>query len=59
MNTDLTAWISYGGVKFQQPGRGDDLIMLGREEDWARGLVRLECGRRDGHYFANAHVGGH
>ena len=52
MNTDLTAWVSNGWVKFIDPARGDDMVLLGQASDWQRGSPRLACGRRDGHYFA-------
>jgi hypothetical protein len=52
MNTDVVAWVGWGWVKFQEPLRGDDMVLLGRESDWAKGPVRLACGRRGGHYFA-------
>jgi hypothetical protein len=51
-NTDLTAWISNGWVKFGDPIRADDTAWLGHASDWQTGLPRLACGRRDGHYFA-------
>jgi hypothetical protein len=52
MNTDLVAWVSYGWVKFTDPTRGDDLVFLGRESNWAKAPQQLACGRRHGHYFA-------
>jgi hypothetical protein len=52
INTDLTAWISQGRVKFGTPIRGDAAALIGQESDWARAPLRLECGRHDGHYFA-------
>jgi len=51
-NTDLTAWVSNGGVKFREPIRGDDVVFVGQERDWAKAPLRLACGRRSGHYFA-------
>jgi len=53
VNTDLTAWISKGDVKFIQPIRGGKLIVVGREDDWAKAPPTLRCGRRDGVYFAS------
>jgi hypothetical protein len=52
MNTDLTAWVSNGEVKFVQPIRGAQLVYVGRESDWANAPLRLACGRRDNLYFA-------
>lgn len=52
INTDLTAWVSHGWVKFQDPTRGDGLVLVGRESDWANAPPRLICGRHDGHFFA-------
>ena len=52
MNTDVVAWVSAGRVKFQEPLRGDDMVVLGRESDWVKAAPRLTCGRRHGHYFA-------
>jgi len=51
-NTDVVAWVSAGRVKFQEPLRGDDMVVLGRESDWVKAAPRLTCGRRYGHYFA-------
>jgi len=51
-NSDLTAWVSHGGVKFQSVMHGGELIYLGREIDWATAPPRLDCGRRNGKYFA-------
>jgi hypothetical protein len=50
--TDLTAWVSNGEVKFIDPTRGPHEVSLGREEDWARVPLSLDCGRRHGVYFA-------
>ena len=52
MNTDVVAWVSLGWVKFQEPMRGDDMVVLGRESDWLKAPLPLVCGRRQGHYFA-------
>jgi hypothetical protein len=52
MNTDVVAWVSGGWVKFQEPLRGDDMVVLGRESDWAKASLPLACGRRQGHYYA-------
>jgi hypothetical protein len=52
MNTDVVAWVSLGWVKFQDPLRGDDMVVLGRESDWLKAPPPLACGRLQGHYFA-------
>jgi len=52
INTDVVAWVSWGWVKFQEPLRGDDMVVLGRESDWLKAPLRLACGRHQGHYFA-------
>jgi hypothetical protein len=50
--TDLTAWIGNGEVKFIDPTRDPHDIVVGREEEWERRPLPLECGRRRGIYFA-------
>jgi hypothetical protein len=52
VNTDLTAWVSHGWVKFRNPVRGGPPVVIGRESDWAKKPIRIACGRRDGNYFA-------
>jgi hypothetical protein len=52
INTDLTAWVSHGWVKFRNPAHGDEMVYVGRESDWQKAPLRLVCGRRDGRYFA-------
>jgi hypothetical protein len=52
-NTDLTAWVSHGWLKFLQPARGGDIIYLGHESAWTKVPIQVECGRRNGRYFAN------
>ncbi|HXO65099.1 MAG TPA: hypothetical protein VN882_10400 [Steroidobacteraceae bacterium] len=52
MNTDLTAWISRGQLKFRDSVRGDDIVNLGRVSDWTGSPPRLACARRDDHYLA-------
>jgi hypothetical protein len=53
-NTDITAWVSYGSVKFVDGARAaDGLIDVGRESDWAKAPLRLDCGRHKGVYFAH------
>jgi hypothetical protein len=53
LNTDLTAWISHGRVKFLQPSIGGDVVYLGNEDDWAKAPIQIRCGRRHGRYFAS------
>jgi hypothetical protein len=52
LNTDLTAWVSHGGVKFQQPSMGGGTVYLGRESEWIKAPIQLRCGRRYGRFFA-------
>jgi hypothetical protein len=53
-STDITAWVSYGRVKFGDPMRaGNGLIDVGRESDWAKAPLHLDCGSRNGVYFAH------
>jgi hypothetical protein len=51
--SDLTAWVSYGSVKFLQPMVGGDVANLGRESDWVKAPIQLRCGRRNGRFFAS------
>jgi hypothetical protein len=51
--TDLTAWVGQGGeVKFASAVRDTQDVFVGRESDWAKQPVRLECGRHNSIYFA-------
>src|SRR5882672_57140 len=52
MGSDLTAWVSNGRVKFLQPMIGGDVAYLGPENEWAKAPIQLQCGRRNGRYFA-------
>jgi hypothetical protein len=52
MNTDLTAWVSHGSVKFRTAATADQIVNVGLESDWLKSPLQLACGRRDGHYFA-------
>jgi hypothetical protein len=52
VNTDLTAWVSHGEVKFVQAIHGSRLVYVGPEADWEKAPPRLVCGRKDGVYFA-------
>lgn len=54
VNTDLTAWVSRGEVKFLQAVMGAKTTYLGSEKLWAADAIRLQCYRRDGVYMANA-----
>jgi len=51
-NTNLSAVIVGGIVKFVDPVRGGPGVSLGRESDWEKSSVRLVCGRREDRYFA-------
>jgi hypothetical protein len=51
--TDIVAMISHGRVKFSDQMRPHGLIDVGSESDWAKAPLRLECGKRDGVYFAH------
>jgi hypothetical protein len=52
MNTDLTAWVSHGWLKFRNPLDANPTAYVGSESDWEKAQLRVSCGRRDGHYFA-------
>ncbi len=52
MGSDLKAWVSNGRVKFLQPMVGGDVIYVGPENEWAKAPIQLQCGRRNGRYFA-------
>jgi hypothetical protein len=51
-NTDLTAWVSHGAVKFMQGIRGADQVYAGSEADWMASPQHLDCGRRSEVYYA-------
>jgi hypothetical protein len=53
LNSDLTAWVSRGWVKFKQPSIGGDTVYLGRVDEWTKAPIPLKCGRSYGRYFAN------
>ncbi|HWX81939.1 MAG TPA: hypothetical protein VNZ02_17690 [Steroidobacteraceae bacterium] len=53
MNTDLTAWVSHGWVKFHNSIAAEPLVYIGRESAWAKSAPPLACGRRNGHYFVH------
>jgi hypothetical protein len=50
--TDIVAWITYGRVRFSDQIRHSGIIDVGSESDWAKAPLRLDCGRRNGVYFA-------
>jgi hypothetical protein len=52
VNTDLVALVSLESVKFFDPIRGGRMVYLGAESNWINAPVQIDCGRRDGHYFA-------
>jgi hypothetical protein len=51
--TDIAAMISHGRVKFSDLVHPSGLIDVGSEDDWAKAPLRLDCGRRNGVYFAH------
>jgi hypothetical protein len=51
--TDILAWISGGRVKIRDQVRPNRLIDVGSEGDWAKAPLRLDCGKRNGVYFAH------
>lgn len=51
--TDIVASISYGRVKFSDEMRPQGPVDVGSEGDWAKAPLRLECGKRNGVYFAH------
>ena len=49
MNTDVVGLGRLTGlVKFQEPLRGDDMVVLGRESDWLKAPPPLACGASAG-----------
>jgi hypothetical protein len=50
--TDIVAWITYGRVRFSDQIRHHGVIDVGSESDWAKAPLSLDCGRRNGVYFA-------
>jgi hypothetical protein len=51
--SDIVASISDGRVRFSDQIRPHGLIDVGSENDWAKAPLHLECGRRDGVYYAH------
>jgi hypothetical protein len=51
--TDIVASISHGRVKFSDEMRPHGPVDVGGESDWARAPLSLECGKRNGVYFAH------
>jgi hypothetical protein len=51
--TDIMAWVSSGRVKFSDQIRPHGVIDVGSEVDWAKAPLHLDCGRRNGVYFAH------
>jgi hypothetical protein len=55
LSTDLTLWVSNGEIKFTDPSRiPHEVVVIGREEEWAKSPQSLNCGRRDGVSFASS-----
>ncbi len=52
-STDIAAWINNGRVKFSDQIRPGGVIDVGSESDWAKAPLRLDCGKRNGAYFAH------
>jgi hypothetical protein len=50
--TDIVVSISHGRVTLSDHMRPYGPIDVGSESDWAKAPMRLECGKRDGVYFA-------
>jgi hypothetical protein len=51
--TDIAAWIGSGRVRFSDQIRPHGVIDVGSESDWAKAPLRLDCGSRNGVYFAH------
>jgi hypothetical protein len=51
--TDVVALIGHGRVMFTDQMRPHGLIDVGSQSDWVVAPLRLECGKRDGAYFAH------
>ncbi|HEV2270508.1 MAG TPA: glycosyltransferase family 87 protein [Steroidobacteraceae bacterium] len=57
--TGLTAVVMEGVLKLVDGTRGGRAAVIGSESDWARGAVRLTCGRQGEHYYARVVPSGH
>jgi hypothetical protein len=51
--TDIAAWIRDGRVKFRDLIRPHGITDVGSEIDWGKASLHLDCGRRNGVYFAH------
>jgi hypothetical protein len=51
--SDIVAWVSNGRVKFSDQIRPNGIVDVGGESDWANAPLQLDCGRRDGVYYAH------
>ena len=51
--TDILAWVSRGQLKFENLSRPNGITDLGPESEWAKAPLQLECGARNGVYFAH------
>jgi hypothetical protein len=51
--TDIVVSISHGRVTLTDHMRPYGPVDVGSESDWAKAPMRLECGKRDGIYFAH------
>lgn len=52
LNTDLEARINGGWLRFFDPVRGEDPVLLGSVNEWLAQPPRLACWRHNGLYFA-------
>jgi hypothetical protein len=51
--TDIVAWVTYGRVRFTDQIRHNGIIDVGSESAWTKAPLHLDCGRRNGNYFAH------
>ncbi len=51
--TDIVAWVGHGRVRFSDQIRPHGVIDVGSESDWAKAPLHLDCGSRNGVYFAH------
>jgi hypothetical protein len=52
INTDVIVWVSRGWVKYHQPTQADHITFLGKQSDWEKKALAIDCGRRWGHFYA-------